>query len=236
MNALQYVTHNSADLHINGTCLQGEIRATYKELVAMFGEPMEGDGYKVDAEWVMRFGDGTIATVYNWKDGINYCGAKDGTPTKEITEWHVGGASHKAVENVQITLDLHREREPKNPAEQMIESHYSIMESVAMKHGKGFAGAVHVGYLVAKQIELFGTVIRSAQAAEGPMPEHLADALGGAMSGICAKLLDAYCQSATVCESSEESKKLMAWVDRLIDTEQSGLDALLKDFHAKRGA
>lgn len=235
MNALQYVTHNNADLHISGTCLQGEIRATYKELVALFGEPMEGDGYKVDAEWIARFGDGTVATVYNWKDGINYCGEKDGTPTKEITEWHVGGLSHKAVENVQTTLELHREREPKNPAEEMIESHHSIMESVAMKHGKDFAGAVHMGYLVAKQIELVGALTRGAAECDGPLPKPVADALGSAMSGICAKILSSYCDAVGVCGKRDEPKMLMAWVDRLCETEKAGIDALMQEAKAKRG-
>ena len=76
---------------INGTCLQGYINTSYRDLVECFGEPhCDGDGYKVDAEWMLRFEDGTVATIYNWKDGKNYCG-EDGLAVEDITEWHIGG-------------------------------------------------------------------------------------------------------------------------------------------------
>ena len=57
-----------------GTCLQGYIDANYADLCEKLGAHSNGDEYKVDAEWVLRFSDGTIATVYNYKDGKNYCG------------------------------------------------------------------------------------------------------------------------------------------------------------------
>ena len=82
-----------------GTCLQGHVAANYADLVAVFGEPGPGDGYKVDAEWVLLFEDGTVATVYNYKDGRNYEGA-DGLDVQDITDWHVGGRSARAVELV----------------------------------------------------------------------------------------------------------------------------------------
>lgn len=75
----------------NMTSLEGYIRTSYADLVGCFGEPTcDGDGYKVDAEWVITFADGVVATIYNYKDGPNYCGA-DGTPVENIREWHIGG-------------------------------------------------------------------------------------------------------------------------------------------------
>ena len=86
-----------------GTCLQGYIGADYNVLCEILGAHSNGDEYKVDAEWVLRFSDGTIATIYNYKDGKNYCG-EDGLDVDDITEWHVGGRSQRAVELVQKLL------------------------------------------------------------------------------------------------------------------------------------
>lgn len=79
-----------------GTHLQGYVNATYAELKRAFGEPSNGDGYKVDAEWVIRGLDGVVATIYNYKDGKNYCG-KQGKPKTRITDWHIGGRDKHAV-------------------------------------------------------------------------------------------------------------------------------------------
>jgi hypothetical protein len=83
----------------NGTSLMGEITCSYEKLRKLFGYPERGDGYKVDAEWSIKFEDGTIATIYNWKDGKNYNGAK-GKNVEDITIWHIGGHNQKAFINV----------------------------------------------------------------------------------------------------------------------------------------
>lgn len=75
----------------NFSSLQGYIQTSYDDLVGCFGEPTsDGDGYKVDAHWSITFADGVVATIYNWKDGPNYCGPH-GTPVQRITDWHIGG-------------------------------------------------------------------------------------------------------------------------------------------------
>ena len=83
-----------------GTSLQGEINVAYAELKKKFGMPgLLADCYKMDAHWAVLFNDGTVATIYNWKNGKNYKGAR-GTPKTRITEWHVGGVDKKSVERV----------------------------------------------------------------------------------------------------------------------------------------
>jgi hypothetical protein len=83
----------------NGTSLQGSMNVSYSRLVEVFGKPhSKGDGYKVDAEWCLRFDDGVIATIYNYKNGPNY---NDGVGSVEdIRDWHVGGKSSRAYTNV----------------------------------------------------------------------------------------------------------------------------------------
>ena len=85
--------------NVGGTFLQGYIKASYDQLVKTFGEPHDpdGDNYKTDVEWAFEFADGTIATLYNWKNGKNYLGEAEGLELNDIYEWHVGGFSEKAV-------------------------------------------------------------------------------------------------------------------------------------------
>jgi len=99
---MEFVTHNEKRIDPNGTFLQGYLSITYDDLVELFGEPETGDGYKVDAEWILQFTDREIATIYNYKNGPNY-NFGQGDVTK-ITDWHIGGSCKLMVKRVgQIT-------------------------------------------------------------------------------------------------------------------------------------
>lgn len=93
---------------IVGTCLQGYITADFDELVAIFGEPEWVDSDKVDVEWILEFADGTVATIYNWKNGPNYLG-DEGLPPEVNEDWHIGGRSQRAVELVEAALFDYRQ-------------------------------------------------------------------------------------------------------------------------------
>ena len=91
----------------NGTALQGYCRqgTTYQQLVDLFDEPIQTpDGYKSDAEWIIEFDDGQIATIYNYKNGINYLG-DEGTPTENITEWNIGGNNTESAQRIIDTIN-----------------------------------------------------------------------------------------------------------------------------------
>ena len=78
--------------------MQGIFNASYEQIVKSIGEPLDSfDGYKSDAEWTIEFSNGDVATIYNWKDGKNYCGS-DGLELFEINEWHVGGNNVRVVD------------------------------------------------------------------------------------------------------------------------------------------
>ena len=78
----------------NGTSLQGYITATYDQLVARFGQP-DGGGDKTTVEWVLAFADGTIATIYDWKEYETPMG---------LYRWHIGGVNKTAVTRVTQSL------------------------------------------------------------------------------------------------------------------------------------
>jgi hypothetical protein len=101
---MSYLTHNEISVNRNGTSLKGYIECDYYLLVTLFGQPFNGDTTKSDAEWLVKFDDGVIASIYNYKDGYNYCGHA-GTPTEKIKTWHVGGFNDTAVYHVQHAID-----------------------------------------------------------------------------------------------------------------------------------
>lgn len=110
---MNFKTHNEKDIDINGTSLCDYIRVSYANLVRVFGQPTSGDGYKVDAEWILEFDDGVVATIYNYKDGRNYCG-EEGLDVEFITDWHIGGHQRADVpERVKAILDSAGAVEPK---------------------------------------------------------------------------------------------------------------------------
>ena len=101
-----FYTHNDKnDIVVYGTCLQGAIETSYAKLKKILGKPHNGDEYKVDAEWDIEFEDGTVATIYNWKNGKNYKG-KYGLSKTKITDWHIGGYNSKVLDKVKELLNL----------------------------------------------------------------------------------------------------------------------------------
>ena len=86
------------DALLNGTSFKGDFYATYDEIVAVFGQPDFGpnkDGDKVTCEWCLEFEDGTVATIYDWKQYE--------TPMGNYL-WHIGGHDYEAVERVLETM------------------------------------------------------------------------------------------------------------------------------------
>jgi hypothetical protein len=76
-----FTTNVSAD-RANGSCLQGYIETTYDNIVEHLGAPVWTRGGKTNAQWIVEFEDGLIATLYDWK--LNAC-------PKGLYKWHVGG-------------------------------------------------------------------------------------------------------------------------------------------------
>lgn len=96
-----------------GLGCRGYVRATYADLVRVFGESIgKSSDNKADAQWFLHFGiagsiAGTKATIYNYKTGQAFLGPK-APATEQITHWHIGGTIG-AVECVRAAL---RESKP----------------------------------------------------------------------------------------------------------------------------
>jgi len=74
------------------TSYMGSVNTTYSRLVEIFGRPnsYSGDG-KTNSEWVIKFDNGEIATIYDYKEPI--------TPTDDY-DWHIGGHKRWVVAKV----------------------------------------------------------------------------------------------------------------------------------------
>ena len=95
------------DVEISGTHRQGEIVTTREQLIKTFGAPSYCDwdsGDKITIEWEMRFNDGTIATIYDYKR--IECG-EEAEPIDlfEEFEWNIGGNCSEAVQKVTDLLN-----------------------------------------------------------------------------------------------------------------------------------
>lgn len=84
---------------VSGTFLQGTILTTRAKLTEAFGEPMQYEASKITLQWGVRFENGTVATIYDWK---RY---ELGTPDiDEEIIYHIGGYDLSAVTNVTNAL------------------------------------------------------------------------------------------------------------------------------------
>ncbi|MFA6570161.1 MAG: hypothetical protein WCT77_02890 [Bacteroidota bacterium] len=85
------------------TGLVGYVNISYDHLVIAFGKPTSqrpsGDD-KVRIIWDIEFEDGTVATIYDWK---NY-GKSVKWVKENFTEWHIGGNDKYAVDKVLAIL------------------------------------------------------------------------------------------------------------------------------------
>lgn len=71
------------DADPSGTCLQGKITLRHADIVAAFGEGIDG-GDKTTQEWTFEGPKGQTFTLYDWKTSSTPTGSYD---------WHIGGHS-----------------------------------------------------------------------------------------------------------------------------------------------
>lgn len=88
---MKFVVYPEVDM----TSFQGYVSTIYDDLIKVFGEPQWRDGDKVTCEWNLKFADGTVATIYDYRE--------DTTP-KGVYDWHVGGFNQYAVKRVTEAL------------------------------------------------------------------------------------------------------------------------------------
>jgi len=77
------------DAHL--TSYQGIVNTTYARLVEIFGKPHITGGDKTNSEWIIKFSNGQVATIYDYKE--------PNTPVYDY-DWHIGGNNRQVVELV----------------------------------------------------------------------------------------------------------------------------------------
>lgn len=80
-----------------GSSLQGRVTTTYERLVEVFGLPHRGDlsNDRTRAFWAVEFKDGTRATIYDWKTGLD--------PWNNV-HWNIGGFSSQAAARIEDAI------------------------------------------------------------------------------------------------------------------------------------
>lgn len=93
------------DTYVGELSYQGCRMIPYQTLVALFGPPNPGDGYKTDAEWTIQFSDGTTLCIYNWKNGPNYLG--EDARLEWVDEWNVSGHGPYVLDYLDYIMETH---------------------------------------------------------------------------------------------------------------------------------
>jgi len=230
---MQFVTHNERESLIdetNGSSHVGDIDATYKEICSLFGKPLSYDKGKVDVHWVVKFSDGTVASIYNWKNGKAYMG-EHGLAVKSINRWSVGGLDQASSTLVQIALDLHRESKEETKSEKEkdpFESAFSIMENLAKTKGESYTALVEVVMLTMKRKQLIELLVDLLTAQAG-LPERVQKLFHEADTEICVRTISRACHASNLDFSNkEQANELMEWATRVCQEEVSGIKDLLK--------
>lgn len=230
---MEYITHNQDEHIIDETTWKvGMIKATFRELVDLFGKPGPGDEEKVDAEWRIKFSDGTVATVYNYKNGPAYCG-KDGTPVERIKEWSIGGTGVAAADRVHIAVDLYRETKEaskkKRPFEEVFQVGVDMMDTLRATKGDNFARVVENALVVRKMGSLLSMII-SRLVSDNDMPRDVASRIMDIQAEMSARIITNTAKISGVSGSDEDyAKEVMHWVEQLLDIEAKGAEEIVKE-------
>ena len=85
----------------DATSFKGTVKMGYDNMVKIFGEPHSEGFYieKIRFEWILKFEDGIVATIYDWKEDIS---PKE---QKGLVEWHIGGHQSKAYYRVSAIIN-----------------------------------------------------------------------------------------------------------------------------------
>ena len=76
--------------------------ASYDDLVNVWGEPTEGDGYKTEAEWRILLPKDQVVKVYNYKSSKSY--SANYPDIKAVTRWHIGGKNRDLVDKIIVMM------------------------------------------------------------------------------------------------------------------------------------
>jgi hypothetical protein len=94
---------NTFKMAATGTSFHDDtITASVNDLIQIVGEPVydTNDGEdKVNFEWNLELGDGTVFTIYDWKEYRSL--SRD-----EMIEWHIGG--HSRISTIKACDELQK--------------------------------------------------------------------------------------------------------------------------------
>jgi len=226
---MEFITHNERESLINetnGSSHVGNIDATYKEICSLFGKPLSYDKGKVDVHWVIKFSDGTVASIYNWKNGKAYMG-DEGLSVQSIKTWSIGGLSQVSCVLVQIAVDLQREsKQEKKP--DPFEGAFSMMENIVKTKGESYAALVEVTILTMKRKQLMEMVIELLEK-QTDMPKRVRRILEEMDTELSIRTISRACHASGLdFDNKDKANELMEWAAQIVSQEVDGIAEILK--------
>jgi len=92
----------------NGGYLQLHVTAGFNKLVEILGEPnSEGDNYKVSTMWLVEDENGSVCTIYDYKETNLYDNDQisvDEFRNQPEYKWHIGGNDQVIAEKLRTYI------------------------------------------------------------------------------------------------------------------------------------
>lgn len=227
--AMNYITQDTdKNIDTDNTSLMGSISASYLELRCAFGTPERLTDGKVRAKWTVKFHDGQVATIYDWK--------KDAA-LFAVSDWNVGGMTPAVLDRIKIAIDLAKEKQSedsKRKANDPIvkallendERRSEMLESIAAVEGEGFLGLVKVCTHARKLTELQSILLMGLEHGH-KLPTAATNALGDVASTMLCNILGAYATAVGVTDKQKISEAIK-WADRLVEGDDQTGEKLAK--------
>lgn len=108
-NIMQTIQFIPCESGASGTCRQGQIEASYNDLVRMFGKPaFEGIGDKITTEFIIEYqvGDSEGESKYGTFTLYDWYFARNLNNDYEKTRWNVGGNNYDDSFAADLSLKL----------------------------------------------------------------------------------------------------------------------------------
>jgi hypothetical protein len=208
---MEYVTHNQQEIDTQNLTMRTTVNATEEELNSLFGKGMLNKPM-----WRVMFKDESVAFIY---------------PTS-ANVWYVESRNSAGLNNVQIALSLHREKqessEDKDELESALEPAKDMLDTLRATKGQGYAYVVETAMMMRRMQELTHAMIGAAVHG-GEIPEFAADMISKAHASMMAKAIGISARQAglNTQSSKADADELMDWADRILKTESEGVKGLV---------
>lgn len=220
--AMKFVTQEQTNrIDISQTSFVGKLGASYADLKRVFGNPDQIDNDKSKVMWCIRFEDGEVATIYDWKQD---------KPAKDVMSWHIGGKSSVVIDRITsavLSVGKEDDSEEGSDDESEVERLFNeirnrsgdVLDSIASIKGEGYRDMVVMCIYARKLTELNAIQLSGLETGQ-KIPSAAISAMGDVTAELVSRMLGVFARQ--VGATSEGAiKDAVDWADRIANDEHT---------------